>query len=107
MSRLILTAHSGGGAALTRALAQIDPHEVHVFDGLYQDAGQLASWAEKRIRADRAALDAAPAGSARDYLDTKGGALRVFFRGPTAGFSRQALRAIAPGLRVTQILEKK
>ncbi|TML61286.1 MAG: hypothetical protein E6G22_09660 [Actinobacteria bacterium] len=99
VARLILTAHSGGGSPLLRILQHHDPHEVHVFDGLYQDAGQLASWAEKRIRADRAALDAAPAGSARDYLDTKGGALRVFFRGPTAGFSRQVLRAIAPGLR--------
>src|SRR5947209_5180520 len=99
VARLILTAHSGGGSPLLRILQHHDPHEVHVFDGLYQDAGQLRSWAEKRIRADRAALDAAPAGSARDYLDTKGGALRVFFRGPTAGFSRQALRAIAPGLR--------
>jgi hypothetical protein len=71
---------------------------VHVFDGLYQDAGDLASWAQRRIRADRAALDASP-GSARDYLDSRGGALRVFFRGPTAGNSRRVLAAISGDLR--------
>ena len=98
VGRFILTAHSGGGAPLMRILQSHDPHEVHVYDGLYQDAGSLAGWAQRRLRADRAALDASP-GAARDYLDTRGGALRVFFRGPTARYSRRLLAAIAGDLR--------
>ena len=38
--RLILTAHSGGGAALLRILNIVDPHEVHVFDGTIRTAAR-------------------------------------------------------------------
>ncbi|WP_284735508.1 YcbK family protein [Dongia deserti] len=47
--RLILTAHSGGGATLLRALAHNDPDEIHVFDALYQSGAALVDWARKRI----------------------------------------------------------
>ena len=60
--RLILTAHSGGGASLMRVLAYADPDEVHTFDALYTDPSTLVAWARKRI--------------ARN----DGGALRVIFR---------------------------
>src|SRR5215475_11940847 len=60
--RLILTAHSGGGASLMRMLAYADPDEVHTFDALYPDPSPLITWARARI--------------ARN----DGGALRVLFR---------------------------
>ena len=87
--RLILTAHSGGGAPLLRILRRNDPHEVHVFDGLYQDATPLAEWATRHIKADRAA--AAAGGS-------PSGAMRVFFRPGTRAFSMRLQKAIASAL---------
>ncbi|WP_220495419.1 MULTISPECIES: peptidoglycan-binding protein [unclassified Paracoccus (in: a-proteobacteria)] len=39
--RLVLTAHSGGGAPLMRLLADHDPDEVHCFDALYGDPAAL------------------------------------------------------------------
>jgi hypothetical protein len=56
--RVILTAHSGGGAALLRSVADVDPDEVHIFDGLYQSAGALARWARERIADGRSGSSA-------------------------------------------------
>ena len=90
--RLILTAHSGGGASLMRILRYADPDEVHTFDALYTDPAPLIAWARKRIAA----------GS---------GALRVIYRPGegTAAHSRavraalrRALRAADPRFRVEQ-----
>jgi subtilisin family serine protease len=47
--RLILTAHSGGGASLMRILRYADPDEVHTFDALYTDPAPLIAWAQHRI----------------------------------------------------------
>jgi hypothetical protein len=47
--RLILTAHSGGGASLMRILRYADPDEVHTFDALYTDPSPLIAWAQHRI----------------------------------------------------------
>ena len=69
--RLILTAHSGGGAALLRALAQIDPDEIHVFDALYQSGAALVDWAKKRIASQLASPEPVPP------------ALRVLYRAGT------------------------
>jgi N-acetylmuramoyl-L-alanine amidase len=80
--RLILTAHSGGGAALLGVLGQNDPDEVHLFDGLYQPAGALATWAVRHIRADAAALAGQGPADWPAYAAEHAGALRVFF---TAG----------------------
>jgi D-alanyl-D-alanine carboxypeptidase len=98
LGRLILTAHSGGGEALLRILEFSDPHEVHIFDALYQDAAPLAAWAVKRIETDATALDALAGSGTEDGL-THGGALRVFYRPPTAGHSRDLLRTISRHLR--------
>jgi hypothetical protein len=54
--RLILTAHSGGGAALMRILHWADPDEVHTFDALYNDPSPLIAWARQRIRRGSGAL---------------------------------------------------
>lgn len=81
VGRLILTAHSGGGASLLRILRFRDPHEVHVFDALYWHPGPLADWARRHLRRDQ------------------GGALRVFYRRGTRPYSRQLQRGIAADLK--------
>jgi hypothetical protein len=45
--KLILTAHSGGGAALMAILRHLDPDELHTFDALYSDPGPLIAWARR------------------------------------------------------------
>ncbi len=80
--RLILTAHSGGGAALMRILTHTDPDEVHTFDALYTDPAPLIAWVRRRIaRSD-------------------GAALRVLFRDhePTAAHSKQVRAAVRQAL---------
>ncbi|MFB6837720.1 M15 family metallopeptidase [Streptomyces sp. NPDC056361] len=77
LGRLVLTAHSGGGASLMRILRHTDPDEVHTFDALYGDPGPLVDWARRR----------AARGS---------GALRVLYRPyePTARHSEQVAAAV-------------
>src|SRR5581483_7405348 len=94
-ARLILTAHSGGGAPLLRLLAA-DPHEVYVYDGLYQDATALSQWAASRIQRD--ATGVASAASADQYMRATGGALRVLYGSGTARYSRAVARAVADAL---------
>jgi uncharacterized protein YcbK (DUF882 family) len=86
--RLILTAHSGGGHDLQEILRYTDPHEVHIFDGLYNLAENdrkskiptvLGAWAAKRIARD---LSAISSGQSPDkYMAADGGALRVISLG--------------------------
>ena len=54
--RLILTAHSGGGAALMQILGHTDPDEVHTFDALYSDPAPLIAWVRRRLDSGTAAL---------------------------------------------------
>lgn len=101
IGRLILTAHSGGGAALLRNLEhhadKVD--EVHAFDALYQDAGALARWAKSRMKRDRS------------QGATPGGAMRVFYGRSTRRHSEVLLEAIRrdigsdPGLRARYRVE--
>ncbi|MEU4065087.1 M15 family metallopeptidase [Streptomyces wedmorensis] len=79
LGRLVLTAHSGGGASLMRILRHTDPDEVHTFDALYGDPAPLVAWARRRI-----------AGGT--------GALRVLYRPyePTARHSEQVAAAVRP-----------
>jgi hypothetical protein len=78
IGRLILTAHSGGGAALNSLAANstlrpvCNPDEVHMFDGLYGEATGLKRWVAGRLAADRRR-------SAGD-MSAQGGGLRVFYR---------------------------
>jgi len=76
--RLILTAHSGGGAALMKILGHTDPDEVHTFDALYSDPAPLIAWAKRRIASGA-------------------GALRVVYRPGegTAAYSKRVAEAIA------------
>lgn len=79
--RLILTCHSGGGAALMRLLQQLDPDEVQCFDALYGPPAALIRWAEAKLRGATAQT----------------GALRVLYRSGegTAAHSRQVAQALA------------
>ncbi|AUT75538.1 hypothetical protein C2L64_44985 [Paraburkholderia hospita] len=52
--RLILTAHSGGGAALLRVLADINPDEVEIFDALYSNAAPMVRWVTNRLQSQDA-----------------------------------------------------
>lgn len=76
--RLILTAHSGGGAALMQILGHTDPDEVHAFDALYGDPTPLITWAKRRMTSGT-------------------GALRVLYRPGegTAAHSKRVAQAIA------------
>jgi hypothetical protein len=85
--RLILTAHSGGGAALTRALANNTPDEIHVFDALYGDASALVSWVNARIAAE---IQAWTAGKGR----ADGGLYVLYRRGGTEGQSLRVNRVL-------------
>lgn len=98
VGRLILTAHSGGGLALLEILKlrDPDPHQVHVFDALYWRPDALVDWARRHIGQDRDALAGKDASAARDYMTTRGGALRVFFQGSgTRGNSVKLRSAIS------------
>ena len=88
--RLILTAHSGGGAALLRALAHNDPDEIHLFDALYQSGAAVIDWAKKRIARQLASPDPVSP------------ALRVLYRAGTKakpgtqGHSETVARGLCP-----------
>jgi peptidoglycan hydrolase-like protein with peptidoglycan-binding domain len=91
--RLILTAHSGGVASLLRIVRRVDPDEVHVFDGLYQDPGSLIAWATQRVNRDRDFIATRP-GTPGSHMATHGGALRVLYGSGTARFSRSVTQAL-------------
>jgi len=99
-ARVILTAHSGGGAALDAILQRtagtaLDPHEVHVFDALYSRPVGLRAWVERRLRADVALLTAARGGTSNgavaDPLAAAGG-LRVLYLAARPGTNPQTGR---------------
>lgn len=54
VKRLILAAHSGGGAALEQVLAYVsnEPAEVHLFDGTYGSVKNIRDWTLRRIAAE-------------------------------------------------------
>ena len=58
--RLVLTAHSGGGAAVGQILRHTDPDEVHVFDGLYGPGTTIVRWAARRIAREAASPSQVP-----------------------------------------------
>jgi hypothetical protein len=81
--RVVLTAHSGGGAALDAILPHtagtpLDPHEVHAFDALYGRPSGLRGWVDRRLRRDVERLRAGVADPA-GWLAGDGGALRILY----------------------------
>lgn len=109
--RVVLTAHSGGGAALLRLLPGLasPPREIHLFDATYGSAAAVIPWLraslarDARTLQDARALDAA---SARALLATRGGALRVLYRpgtGTAAGAEELAAN-VDRALRATGVV---
>jgi D-alanyl-D-alanine dipeptidase len=95
VDRLIITAHSGGGAplnALLTAHAQrriCNPNEIHVYDATYGGVAGIVGWVRSRIAADRA-LPAA------DLASRGGGARVIYRRGPTQAGAQAIDRAMPP-----------
>lgn len=81
-NRLILAAHSGGGAGVAAILAHTNPHEVQLFDATYRVSDSLNKWLAARIRTDVQRLrDLADADIYAD-MQEHGGAMRaVYIRG--------------------------
>jgi hypothetical protein len=77
--RLILTAHSGGGARLLKLLKLHDPDEVEFFDALYQAPSEAVTWAARHIKADAARLASRPRSEWQDCMRGQGGSLRALF----------------------------
>jgi hypothetical protein len=77
--RLILTAHSGGGARLLRLLRFHDPDEIELFDALYHAPAEAVAWAVRHIKADAALLASRPPSQWRDCMRDHGGSLRALF----------------------------
>jgi D-alanyl-D-alanine carboxypeptidase len=70
--RLVLTAHSGGGYAVERLLADNDPDELHLFDAFYPAPTQLVRWLRRHVEQDRSTGEAF----------RKSGALRALYHDP-------------------------
>lgn len=84
VARLLLTAHSGGGAALLRVVRSARADEVHLFDALYQQPTSLITWAKRRIAEDRTEAEHRSPEAAEAYLREHGGVLRATYI-PTEG----------------------
>ncbi|MES1244567.1 MAG: hypothetical protein ABUT39_23375, partial [Acidobacteriota bacterium] len=77
--RLLLTAHSGGGARLLKLLKFHDPDEVEFFDALYQAPAEAVAWAVRHIKSDAARLASRPRSAWLDFMRGQGGSLRALF----------------------------
>jgi hypothetical protein len=97
IGRRILTAHSGGGAAMMAVAADFHPHELHVYDALYADAPLLLSWVERAIADDAKALHALRHAPVAPYMAQSGRALRVFYI-PDTG-TEAVSRSVAGAIR--------
>jgi phosphatidylserine/phosphatidylglycerophosphate/cardiolipin synthase-like enzyme len=76
INRLMLSAHSGGGAALLRVLDELNPHEVHLFDALYQSPERLVAWMTRRLEHDRSGLGS---NDLQPFMTEQGSAMRVLY----------------------------
>jgi len=79
IGRRILTAHSGGGAAMMPVASDFQPHELHVYDALYSEAPLLLQWAERAITDDAKAIHTLHHAPVAPYMAQIGRALRVFY----------------------------
>ena len=87
LARLVLNGHSGGGAALSKLMQSVGTgegvHGFHFFDATYGGKDVLTAaggWAASAMQRDADALAKLSGDSARrDYLRSKGSALRIAF----------------------------
>lgn len=120
--RLILTGHSGGGAALSMLMASIGAqagvHGFEYFDGTYGGRATLTArngWVETSIQRDAQALASLSGDARRNYMATQGGHLRICFidtPGTAAvaraadAFMRERLAALVPDAAIRDFLRK-
>ncbi|MCK8783073.1 hypothetical protein M0638_01590 [Roseomonas sp. NAR14] len=95
VSRLTLTAHSGGGDAARLLLArpEFQPDAVFLFDALYAPPDAVAAWAARRIKRDAAAIAGLAPAAAEAWLRSRGGALCAAFLEPGPGAPPEAAEA--------------
>ena len=101
--RLVLTAHSGGGASLTAILRHTEPDEVHVFDAFYGPAGPVGEWARRRIEREVASPSPVPPALRVVYVPGQYGTQRESEAVSTtvcAALARAGAAHLAPRFRV-------
>jgi hypothetical protein len=120
--RLILTGHSGGGAALSTLMqsigAQGEVHGFEYFDGTYGGQATLTArngWVETSIQRDAQALAGLSGDARRNYMGTQGGHLRICFIDGTGAasiaraadnFMRDRIAALASDPAIRDFLRK-
>jgi len=99
IARRILTAHSGGGAAVEQLLGRGGwvPDEVHLFDALYSDPLSITNWALAHAVERNVAIAAASSPvAAVGHIREGGGAVRaICLRGQTQQHTSDLAHTIA------------
>ncbi|HZX97262.1 MAG TPA: N-acetylmuramoyl-L-alanine amidase [Myxococcales bacterium] len=89
--RLVLTAHSGGGAGAMAILGHTEPDEVQLFDATYGSTVPLVTWMRARLGADAARIRQISGADVHKELSDWGGAMRVLYLDrPKSGTVSQA-----------------
>ncbi len=106
--RFILTAHSGGGARLLRALAFHNPDEAQFFDAIYEAPSAAVSWVTRRIRQDAASLQGLSGeDNWPDFMAAKGGALRCLINPASSKLAHTTVLHDAIECELNRIADKR
>lgn len=116
LGRLIVTAHSGGGAALSAVLKQMpNIDEMHVFDAIYSPPTQIVRWLKEKLEKDQADLensvgkpmDALGAIRVINYSTEKSADVAVQIQKQIAAASPTVQRTLGPRYRVDKVIASK
>jgi hypothetical protein len=112
LGRLIVTAHSGGGAALSALLKQTpDIDEMHVFDAIYSPPTRIVRWLKEKLEIDQAdlennvdrSMDALGAIRVINYSTEKSADVAVQIQKQIAASSQTVQRTLGPRYRVDKV----
>jgi len=112
LGRLIVTAHSGGGAALSTILKQMpDLDEMHVFDAIYSPPIQINRWLKEKLEKDQAdlennsdkSMDTLGAIRVINYSTEKSTDVAIQIQKQISASSETVQRALAPRYRVDKV----
>jgi hypothetical protein len=116
LGRLIVTAHSGGGAALSALLKQMpEIDEMHVFDAIYSPPTQIVRWLKEKLEKDQAdlennvarSMDALGAIRVINFSTEKSADVAVQIQKQIAGSSRTVQSTLGPRYRVDKVNPSK
>ena len=116
LARLIVTAHSGGGAALSAVLKQMpDIDEMHVFDAIYSPPTQIVRWLKEKLEKDLADLknnvgkptNALGAIRVINYSTEKSADVAVQIQRQIAASSPTVQETLGPRYRVDKVIPSK